>query len=103
MVIWNQPAIYPPCQRIRTALNVYGENVCKIIPIDRPAFGHVVAVCVGASMAGSIHTTVAEGQVVKRGQEFGYFAFGMYPQIKSLISTSDTLLCSGGSTVVLLF
>ena len=57
MVIWNQPAIYPPCQRIRTALNVYGENVCKIIPIDRPAFGHVVAVCVGASMAGSIFLT----------------------------------------------
>ena len=85
------------------ALNVYGENVCKIIPIDRPAFGHVVAVCVGASMTGSIHTTVTEGQLVKHGQEFGYSAFGMYSQIESLISSSDTLLCSDGSTVILLF
>ena len=78
-------------------------SACKIVPIDSLAFGHVVAVGVGAGMAGSIHTTVTEGQLVKRGQEFGYFAFGMYSQIKSLISSSDTLLCSGGSTVVLLF
>lgn len=35
-------------------------------------------------MVGSIQTTVEEGQEVKRGQEFGYFAFG-------------------GSTIVLLF
>ena len=54
MMIRNQPAIYPPSQAIRIALNVYGEIVRKIVPIDRPAFGHVVAVCVGANMAGSI-------------------------------------------------
>jgi len=35
-----------------------------------------MAVCVGAMMVGSILTTVEEGQEVKRGQEFGYFAFG---------------------------
>lgn len=29
-------------------------------------------------MVGSILTTVEEGQEVKRGQEFGYFAFGAY-------------------------
>ena len=27
-------------------------------------------------MVGSIKTTVNEGDAVKRGQEFGYFAFG---------------------------
>lgn len=27
-------------------------------------------------MVGSIQTTVQEGEYVKRGQEFGYFAFG---------------------------
>jgi len=46
------------------------------VPIDSPRFGRVMAVCVGAMMVGSILTTVEEGQEVKRGQEFGYFAFG---------------------------
>ncbi|KAF8881364.1 phosphatidylserine decarboxylase-domain-containing protein [Infundibulicybe gibba] len=71
-------------QAIRTALDVYGENARKIVPIDSPQFGRVMAVCIGAMMVGSIQTTVKEGEFVRRGQEFGYFAFG-------------------GSTIVLLF
>ncbi|KAF8629477.1 hypothetical protein AX15_003424 [Amanita polypyramis BW_CC] len=71
-------------QAIRTALDVYGENARKIVPIDSPQFGRVMAVCVGAMMVGTIKATVEEGQQVRRGQEFGYFAFG-------------------GSTIVLLF
>ncbi|RDB20431.1 Phosphatidylserine decarboxylase proenzyme 3, partial [Hypsizygus marmoreus] len=71
-------------QAIRSSLDVYGENVRKIVPIDSPHFGRVMAVCVGAMMVGSIKTTVQEGEYVLRGQEFGYFAFG-------------------GSTIVLLF
>ncbi|OSC96707.1 hypothetical protein PYCCODRAFT_1472429 [Trametes coccinea BRFM310] len=71
-------------QAIRSALDVYGENVRKIVPIDSPQFGRVMCVCIGAMMVGSIHMTVEEGQQVKRGQEFGYFAFG-------------------GSTIVVLF
>jgi phosphatidylserine decarboxylase len=63
-------------QAIRTALDVYGENARKIVPIDSPQFGRVMAVCIGAMMVGSIKTTVQEGEQVKRGQEFGYFAFG---------------------------
>ncbi|KAG8938938.1 hypothetical protein FRC04_007234, partial [Tulasnella sp. 424] len=63
-------------QAIRTSLDVYGENVRKIVPIDSPQFGRVMAVCVGAMMVGSIVTTVEEGSEVKRGDEFGYFAFG---------------------------
>ncbi len=55
---------------------MYGENVRKIVPIDSPQFGRVMAVCVGAMMVGTIVTTVEEGQEVKRGDEFGYFAFG---------------------------
>lgn len=65
-------------QAIRTALDVYGENARKIVPIDSPQFGRVMAVCVGAMMVGSIQTTVEEGEEVARGQEFGYFAFGEY-------------------------
>jgi phosphatidylserine decarboxylase len=64
-------------QAIRTTLDVYGENVRKIVPIDSPQFGRVMAVCIGAMMVGSIKTTLSEGDFVKRGQEFGYFAFGM--------------------------
>ena len=45
--------IYQP-QAIRTSLDVYGENVRKIVPIDSPQFGRVMAVCVGAMMVGSI-------------------------------------------------
>ncbi|KAH7926362.1 hypothetical protein BV22DRAFT_1009284 [Leucogyrophana mollusca] len=71
-------------QAIRSALDVYGENARKIVPIDSPQFGRVMAVCVGAMMVGSIKTTVQEGEQVKRGQELGYFAFG-------------------GSTIVVLF
>jgi len=71
-------------QAIRTALDVYGENARKIVPIDSPQFGRVFAVCIGAMMVGSIKTTVEEGQEIKRGDEFGYFAFG-------------------GSTIVVLF
>jgi len=64
-------------QAIRTALDVYGENARKIVPIHSPQFGQVMAVCIGAMMVGSIQTTVDEGEYVQRGQEFGYFAFGM--------------------------
>ena len=60
---------------------MYGENTRKIVPIDSPQFGRVMAVCVGAMMVGTIKTTVEEGQQIQRGQEFGYFAFGTCPII----------------------
>ena len=71
-------------QAIRTTLDVYGENVRKIVPIDSPVFGRVMAVRIGAMMVGSIKTTVREGEEVKRGQEFGYFAFGEHQPNKFL-------------------
>jgi phosphatidylserine decarboxylase len=39
-----------------------------------------MAVCIGAMMVGSIVTTKAEGDPIQRGEEFGYFAFGMFLQ-----------------------
>ena len=57
-------------------MDVYGENLRKIVPIDSPQFSRVMAVCVGAMMVGSIKTMVEEGESVRHGQEFGYFAFG---------------------------
>ena len=43
-------------------MDVYGENARKIVPIVSPQFGHVMAVCVGAMMVGSIKTTVEESR-----------------------------------------
>ncbi|KAK4041763.1 phosphatidylserine decarboxylase-domain-containing protein [Parachaetomium inaequale] len=69
---------------IRSALDVYGENVRVIVPIDSPEFGRVMVICVGAMMVGSTVITRSEGEEVKRAEELGYFKFG-------------------GSTLVLLF
>ncbi|WRT64623.1 phosphatidylserine decarboxylase [Kwoniella shivajii] len=63
-------------QAIRTTLDVYGENVRKVVPIQSEEFGLVMTVWVGAMMVGSILTTVEEGQEINRAEELGYFAFG---------------------------
>ena len=69
---------------IRSALDVYGENVRVVVPIDSDTHGRVMVVCVGAMMVGSTVITRKEGERVKRAEELGYFKFG-------------------GSTIVLLF
>ncbi|EPQ28676.1 uncharacterized protein PFL1_03979 [Pseudozyma flocculosa PF-1] len=69
---------------IRSAIDVYGENVRAVVPLHSAEFGTIYAVCIGAMMVGSTVLTVSEGDRVQRGQEFGYFKFG-------------------GSTIVLVF
>ena len=69
---------------IRSALDVYGENIRVCVPINSVAHGRVMVVCVGAMMVGSTVITRKEGEEVKRAEELGYFKFG-------------------GSTVLLLF
>lgn len=69
---------------IRSALDVYGENVRVLVPIDSVAHGRVMVVCVGAMMVGSTVITRQHGEKVSRAEELGYFKFG-------------------GSTVLLLF
>lgn len=92
-------------QAIRTTLDVYGENVRKIVPIESPQFGTVMTVWVGAmstfsrarcllmgadlvgigcAVVGSIGTTAHEGDHVKRGDELGWFAFGMCIMLRPL-------------------
>lgn len=61
---------------IRSALDVYGENVRVICPIDTPNHGRVMVICVGAMMVGSTVITRKEGEEVKRAEELGYFKFG---------------------------
>ena len=69
---------------IRSALDVYGENIRTIVPIDSVAHGRVMAICVGAMMVGSTIITRKQGDNVRRAEELGFFKFG-------------------GSTVLLLF
>ncbi|KAI9729474.1 MAG: phosphatidylserine decarboxylase [Cirrosporium novae-zelandiae] len=69
---------------IRSALDVYGENVRVLVPIDSVAHGRVMVICVGAMMVGSTVITRKAGEKVSRAEELGYFKFG-------------------GSTIILLF
>jgi len=69
---------------IRSALDVYGENIRVLCPIDSVEHGRVMVICVGAMMVGSTVITRSEDEEVKRGEELGYFKFG-------------------GSTIVVLF
>jgi phosphatidylserine decarboxylase len=69
---------------IRSALDVYGENVRVLVPVDSVTHGRVMVVCVGAMMVGSTVITRQAGAKVSRAEELGYFKFG-------------------GSTIVLLF
>jgi phosphatidylserine decarboxylase len=69
---------------IRSALDVYGENVRVVIPIDSVSHGRVMVICVGAMMVGSTVITRKAGENVHRAEELGYFKFG-------------------GSTILLLF
>lgn len=61
---------------IRSALDVYGENVRVLVPIDSVTHGRVMVVCVGAMMVGSTVITRKVGEKVSRGEELGYFKFG---------------------------
>ncbi|KFY34187.1 hypothetical protein V494_06984 [Pseudogymnoascus sp. VKM F-4513 (FW-928)] len=61
---------------IRSTLDVYGENVRVIVPIDSVAHGRVMVICVGAMMVGSTVITRKQGETVKRAEELGYFKFG---------------------------
>ena len=69
---------------IRSTLDVYGENVRVVVPIDSVSHGRVMVICVGAMMVGSTVITRKQGEEVHRAEELGYFKFG-------------------GSTVLLLF
>lgn len=61
---------------IRSALDVYGENIRVIVPIDSVKHGRVMVVCVGAMMVGSTIITRKAGERVGRAEELGYFKFG---------------------------
>ncbi|CCD24518.1 phosphatidylserine decarboxylase 2 NDAI_0D02040 [Naumovozyma dairenensis CBS 421] len=61
---------------VRSELDIFGENVRVIVPIESPEFGTILFIPIGAMMVGSIILTVEESETVVRGQELGYFKFG---------------------------
>ncbi|CAI4063701.1 hypothetical protein SUVZ_07G4000 [Saccharomyces uvarum] len=61
---------------VRSELDVFGENIRVVIPIDSPEFGKLLYIPIGAMMVGSILLTCKENDVVESGQELGYFKFG---------------------------
>ena len=61
---------------IRSALDVYGENIRVVVPIDSVSHGRVMVICVGAMMVGSTVITRRPGEEVHRAEELGYFKFG---------------------------
>lgn len=52
---------------------MYAENTRVIVPMDSPAFGRVMNVCIGAMMVGTICFTKEEGEEVRRAEEYGEF------------------------------
>ena len=63
---------------VRTDLNVFTENRRIVTVIKSDTFGQVAYVQIGALLVGSIIQTGAGkiGNVVKKGDEMGYFAYG---------------------------
>lgn len=61
---------------IRSALDVYSENVRVVVPINSVSHGRVMVICIGAMMVGSTVITRKEGERVGRAEELGYFKFG---------------------------
>jgi len=70
-------------------LDVYGENVRTIVPIDTENFGRVMVVCVGAMMVGSTVITAKQGQQVSRTDELGYFKFGTFHRFELILLTNQ--------------
>eukprot|EP01120_Amphizonella_sp_Union-15-10_P008327 TRINITY_DN2983_c0_g2_i1.p1 TRINITY_DN2983_c0_g2~~TRINITY_DN2983_c0_g2_i1.p1 ORF type:complete len:236 (+),score=30.98 TRINITY_DN2983_c0_g2_i1:1-708(+) len=69
---------------VRNVIDVYSENKRVLSVLESKEFGRVLFIAIGATMVGSINFTVNVGANVKKGSEYGYFAFG-------------------GSTILLLF
>ncbi|XP_021276871.1 phosphatidylserine decarboxylase proenzyme 2-like [Herrania umbratica] len=83
--------------------NVFTENKRVVSIISTAEFGKVAFVAIGATMVGSITFVKKEGDVVKKGDEFGYFSFGGSTVIcvfeKDAIKIDDDLLANSGRSL----
>lgn len=56
--------------------NVFTENKRSVMTIQSPEFGRYLFVAIGATLVGSINWTAKTGDLLNKGEELGYFAFG---------------------------
>jgi len=61
---------------LRKRLSILSENKRMITEIDTEKFGTILYVEVGATCVGTIHQTYCSGEVVRKGDEKGFFSFG---------------------------
>ena len=61
---------------VNTECDVFTENRRSVALIDSEEFGKVAFVAVGATLVGSIVLTAQPGSTVRKGDEYGYFAYG---------------------------
>ncbi|EDY80499.1 phosphatidylserine decarboxylase [Verrucomicrobiia bacterium DG1235] len=61
---------------LRRSMDYLWENKRVLTVIDTPDLGRVSFLAIGATCVGSILMTAEEGNVVEKGGELGYFAFG---------------------------
>ncbi|XVE93074.1 hypothetical protein REPUB_Repub01dG0158800 [Reevesia pubescens] len=83
--------------------NVFTENKRVVSIISTAEFGKVAFIAIGATMVGSINFVKKEGDIVKKGDEFGYFSFGGSTVIcvfeKDAIEIDDDLLVNSGRSL----
>ncbi|XP_022763767.1 phosphatidylserine decarboxylase proenzyme 2-like isoform X2 [Durio zibethinus] len=83
--------------------NVFTENKRVVSIISTEEFGKVAFVAIGATMVGSITFVKKEGDIVKKGDEFGYFSFGGSTVIcvfeKDAIEIDDDLIVNSGRSL----
>lgn len=61
---------------LRRKLSYLWENKRLLTLIETEQWGRVAFVAIGATCVGRIHMTLGVGDVVEKGDELGYFAFG---------------------------
>ncbi|XP_043722006.1 phosphatidylserine decarboxylase proenzyme 2-like isoform X2 [Telopea speciosissima] len=83
--------------------NVFTENKRVVSIISTEDFGKVAFVAIGATMVGSITFLKNEGDLVQKGEEFGYFSFGGSTVIcvfeKDVIDIDEDLLSNSARSL----
>eukprot|EP01065_Artemidia_motanka_P026274 TRINITY_DN31197_c0_g1_i1.p1 TRINITY_DN31197_c0_g1~~TRINITY_DN31197_c0_g1_i1.p1 ORF type:complete len:426 (+),score=109.45 TRINITY_DN31197_c0_g1_i1:46-1278(+) len=92
---------------VRSKVDVLTENTRVVFVLDTVRFGSIAVVAVGATIVGSVRSSVEEGDTVEAGGELGAFAFGGSTVVTLLRSDkvlfdSDLLESSGAPVETLL-
>jgi phosphatidylserine decarboxylase len=61
---------------VNSSLNVFGVNRRCVAQFSDTPMGDIIMVIIGAAEVGSIQLRAKEGDILKKGQELGLFAYG---------------------------